>query len=46
MMKNGGNKKLRELLDVYSLDRFKIDKKVIRTQYYYLEMVRFRLLQR
>ncbi len=29
MMSNGGNKKLRELLDVYSIDRFKVDKKVL-----------------
>jgi hypothetical protein len=29
MMANGGNKKLRELLDVYSIDRLKVDKKML-----------------
>jgi hypothetical protein len=29
MMKNGGNKALRELLDVYQIDRFKIDKQLL-----------------
>jgi hypothetical protein len=28
-MKNGGNRKLRELLDVYEIDRNKVDKTVL-----------------